>query len=122
LFTLSDKTVALLFTVGNVVLEKAVQGIWRAELNCSAGRSLATPTLRFVLFFLLMKRKNSSSIISHGQLKLYSPSLIFQNQVKQKKPTEETKFSVCNIRLTSFSATSINDSTNVSRKFLKNIL
>jgi len=37
--------VALLSTVRNVVLEKNVQGIWRAGLNRSAGRSLATTGL-----------------------------------------------------------------------------
>jgi len=50
LFTLSANTVAIcpLSTVGNVVLEKHVQSIWRAGLNWSAGqmrpagRSLAT--------------------------------------------------------------------------------
>jgi len=44
--------VLLLSTVGNVVLEKNVQGIWRAGLNWlwdrmgPEGRSLATPSLR----------------------------------------------------------------------------
>jgi len=37
--------VALLSIAGNVVLGKNVQGIWRAGLNWSAGRSLAIPTL-----------------------------------------------------------------------------
>jgi len=41
----------VLSTVGNVVLEKKVQGVWWAELNWSAGRmrpagsSLATPAI-----------------------------------------------------------------------------
>ena len=30
MFTLSANAVALLYTIGNVVLEKNVQGIWRA--------------------------------------------------------------------------------------------
>jgi len=38
--------VALLSTVGKVVLENNAQGIWRTGLNWSAGRSLATPVLR----------------------------------------------------------------------------
>jgi len=37
--------VALLSTVGNVVLEKNMQGIWLAGLNWSANRNLATPGL-----------------------------------------------------------------------------
>jgi len=39
----ATKAVALLSTVGNVVLAKNVQGIWRAGLNWPAGRSLAIP-------------------------------------------------------------------------------
>jgi len=48
--------VALLSTVGNVVLENNVQGIWWAELNWSAGRIrpadriLATLTLSLNIF------------------------------------------------------------------------
>jgi len=38
--------VALLSIVGNVVLEKNAQDIWRDGLNWSAGRNLATPALR----------------------------------------------------------------------------
>jgi len=37
LFIFSAHAVALLSTVGNVVLEKNVQGIWRAGINWSAG-------------------------------------------------------------------------------------
>jgi len=46
-----ENAVALLSKVGNVVLEKNVQAIWRAGLNWSAsrmrpaGRRLATPGL-----------------------------------------------------------------------------
>jgi len=47
----TQQPVALLSTVGNVVLEINAQGSWRAGLNWSAcrmrpeGRSLATPAL-----------------------------------------------------------------------------
>jgi len=50
LFTLSANPVAVLSTVGNVVLEKNVQGIWRAGLHWPAGRTLATPEIMKTLF------------------------------------------------------------------------
>jgi len=37
---------ALLSTVGEVVLEKIVQGVWWAGLNWSAGRCFATLVLK----------------------------------------------------------------------------
>jgi len=60
--------VALLSTVGNVVSEKNMQGIWRAGLNWStrrmrpAGRSLATPGLRTTSWLHLCSQISAAQI------------------------------------------------------------